>query len=73
MGGAMTALVLLLALIALVAAIGAARQATRTLRAWQIALESIHVELGGRKAPAPERASDCPCTCHPLPSARRHS
>ena len=57
----MTALVLLLALIALVAAIGAARQATRTLRAWQLALE----------AAIPKReTSDCPCTCHPLPAAK---
>ena len=68
----MTVLVLLLAIIALVSAIGAARQATRTLRAWQLALESIHVELGGRKVPTPA-TSDCPCTCHPLPSARGHA
>jgi hypothetical protein len=59
----MTALILLLAIIALVSAIGAARQATRTLRAWQLALEAVTPK---------QTTSDCPCTCHPLPP-RRHA
>jgi hypothetical protein len=64
----MTTLLVLLSIIALVCAIGAARQTTRTLRAWQAALEALRTELTPR-SPTPE-PSNCPCTCHPLPGYR---
>jgi hypothetical protein len=64
----MTALVVLLSIIALVCAIGAARQTTRTLRAWQAALEALRTELTPRSS-TPE-PSNCPCTCHPLPTRK---
>jgi hypothetical protein len=61
----MTALLVLLSIIALVCAIGAARQTTRTLRAWQAALEALRTELTPRL-----EIADCPCTCHPLPTRK---
>jgi hypothetical protein len=66
----MTALLILLSIIALCGAISASRQTTRTLRAWQMALEALHTELRGRQAPA-QAPSSCPCTCHPLPPTTR--
>jgi hypothetical protein len=92
----MTSLLVLLSIIALVCAIGAARQTTRTLRAWQAALEALRTELTPRssyqEAPMPldstpmsdsglpegrfksadatGKASNCPCTCHPMPTRK---
>jgi hypothetical protein len=65
----MTTLVILLAIIALVSAIGASRQRRRTLRAWQLALESLKAALDEQRAPTVDPT--CPCTCHPLPMTRR--
>jgi hypothetical protein len=66
----MTSIVLILSIVALISAIGAARQTTRTLCAWQKAMEAMLAELRGRQIPERE-SPPCPCTCHPLPQAKR--
>jgi hypothetical protein len=60
--------VLILSICALVIAIGTARQTRRTLRAWQVALESLKAAADQQRAPTVDPT--CPCTCHPLPMRR---
>jgi hypothetical protein len=62
----MTGLVVLLAIIALCGAISASRQTTRTLRAWQMALDAV------RPQPQPP-TRECSCRCHPVVPTTRHT
>jgi hypothetical protein len=77
----MTTIVLLLAIWALLVAIGTSRQTRRTLRAWQLALESLKAAADQQRdqsttqevrfsLPPTRAVPTCPCTCHPLPTRR---
>jgi hypothetical protein len=68
----MTVLVIIFSIWALVVTIGTARQTCRTLRAWQLTLESLKAALDEQRLPTPPRVDPtCPCTCHPLSAVRR--